>query len=165
MRLKTCVVVLCLLAYATVAGAQIKGSGILKCAKPGVQHQIDAAPNHSFVLDQSKCSADKAKPFTINGVKSVSAVSTNVTEINGSKVTYHGDYADKMENGDTADYSFHGTGTMKNGIMTSADDSWTLVNGTGKLKGAKGKGTCKGTGAADGSMTWDCAGEYTLATK
>jgi len=60
--------------------------------------------------------------------------------------------------------SFQGTATMKDGAIQTAEDSWTLLRGTGKLKGAKGKGTCKGTGATDGSLTWECAGEYTLAS-
>ena len=70
-----------------------------------------------------------------------------------------------MENGDRGEYSFHGTAVMKDGAIQTAEDSWTLVRGTGKLKGAKGKGTCKGTGAADGSITWECQGQYTLANK
>ena len=36
----------------------------------------------------------------------------------------------------------------------------TLVGGTGKLKGLKGQGTCKGKGASDGSVTWDCEGTF-----
>jgi hypothetical protein len=165
MRLKTHGAVLCLLLCASVARAQIKASGTLKCAKPDVEHKIDVAPNHSFILDQSKCSADKAQPFTIGGVKSGNAVSTNATEVQGSKARFHGYYVDTMENGDKGEYSFKGTGTMKDGVLQIAQDSWTLVRGTGKLKGAKGKGSCKGTGAADGSVTWECAGEFTLASQ
>jgi hypothetical protein len=163
MRPKTYVIALCLLLCASVAQAQVKASGTLKCAKPDVEHKVDVAPGHSLVLSQAKCSNDKDKPFEISGVKSGNAVSTNATEVQGNKAKYHGYYMDTMENGDKGEYSFQGTGTMKDGVMTTADDSWTLVRGTGKLKGAKGKGTCKGTGAADGSITWECAGEYTLA--
>ncbi len=162
MRLKTHVAVLCLLLCAGVAQAQIKASGTLKCAKPDVAYKVDVGPNHSFALDQSKCSDDKDKPFTISGVKSVNAVSTNSTEVQGNKAKYTGYYVDTMENGDKGEYSFHGTATMKDGAIQTANDSWTLVRGTGKLKGAKGKGTCKGTGVADGSVTWECAGEFTL---
>ncbi len=165
MRLKTHMAVLCVLLCAGVAQAQIKASGTLKCAKPDVAYKVDVGPNHSFALDQSKCSNDKDKPFTISGVKSGNAVSTNSTEVQGNKAKYTGYYVDTMENGDKGEYSFHGTATMKDGAIQTAEDSWTLVRGTGKLKGAKGKGTCKGTGAADGSITWECAGEYTLAKK
>jgi hypothetical protein len=159
------VAVLCLLLSAGLAQAQIKASGTIQCGKPDVEHKIDVGPNHSWVLSQAKCSSGKDKPFEIDGVKSASAVSTDSTEVQGNKSTYHGSYMDTMENGDKAEYSFHGTATMKDGATQTADDYWTLVRGTGKLKGAKGKGTCKGTGPADGSVTWECTGEYTLASK
>ena len=165
MRLKSYLAVPCLLLCAGVAHAQVKASGTLKCGKPDVQHKIDVGPNHMLVIDQSKCSADKDKPFAINGVKSASAVSTNSTDVQGNKSSYRGYYLDTMENGDKGEYSFYGTAIMKDGAIETADDHWTLVRGTGKLKGAKGKGTCKGTGAADGSITWECQGQYTLAHK
>ena len=165
MRLKAHVVVLCLVLCVGVAQAQIKASGTITCGKPDLQHKIDVGSNHSFLLDQSKCSADKDKPFTIAGVKSGPGASTNATDVQGNKSIFHGYYVDTMENGDRGEYSFHGSATTKDGVIQTAEDSWTLVNGTGKLKGGKGKGTCKGSGAADGSITWECAGELTLAGK
>jgi hypothetical protein len=51
---------------------------------------------------------------------------------------------------------------MEKGQFQSASDAWSIIDGTGKFKGAKGKGTCKGKGNPDGSSTFDCAGEYTL---
>ncbi len=165
MRLKSYLAVLCLLLCAGIAHAQVKASGTIKCGKPDVQHKIDVGPNHTFLLDQAKCSADKDKPFDINGVKSGNGVSTNSTDVQGNKARFHGYYVDAMENGDKGEYSFQGTATMKDGAIQTADDSWALVRGTGKLKGAKGKWTCKGTGAADGSITWECQGEYTFVNK
>jgi len=165
MSCKTLVVVLGLLLCAGLAQAQVKGSGTLKCSKPDTQHKIDVGPNHVFTLNQSKCMPDSDKPFMVNGMKSGSAISTDSTEVNGNKASFHGYYVDTMENGDKAEYSFHGTAMMKDGILQDGDDHWMLVHGTGKMKGAKGHGTCKGNGAADGSVTWDCEGEYTLAGK
>jgi len=165
MRRKSHVVALCLLACVGVARAQVKASGTIKCGKPDVEHKVDVGPNHFLVLDQSKCSADKDKPFEINEVKSRNGVSSNFSDVQGNKSKFHGYYVDTMENGDKGEYSFQGTAMMKDGAIQTAEDSWTLLRGTGKLKGAKGKGTCKGTGAADGSLTWGCAGEYTFASK
>jgi len=165
MRRKSHVVSLCLLVCVGVARAQVKASGTLKCGKPDLEHTVDVAPNHVLVLDQSKCSADKDKPFEIGGVKSGNAVSSDFSDVQGNKSKFHGYYVDTMENGDKGEYSFQGTATMKDNAIQTAQDSWTLLRGTGKLKGAKGKGTCKGTGAADGSLTWECDGEYTLASK
>ena len=81
MRLKSYLALLCLLLCAGVAHAQVKASGTLKCGKPDVQHKIDVGPNHTFVIDQAKCWADKDKPFAISGVKSGSGVSTNSTHV------------------------------------------------------------------------------------
>jgi hypothetical protein len=159
------VVAVCLLVWVGVAGAQVKASGTLKCGKPDVEHTVEVGPNHVLVLDQSKCLADKDKPFEIGGVKSANAVSSDFSDVQGNKSKFHGYYSDTMENGDKGEYRFQGTATMKDGAIQTAEDSWTLLRGTGKLKGAKGNGTCKGTGAADGSLTWECDGEYTLASK
>jgi len=165
MRLKSHVVALCLLVCVGVARAQVKASGTIKCSKPDAEYKVDVGPNHALVLDQAKCSAGTDKPFEISGVKSGSGVSSNFSDVRGNKSKFHGYYVDTMENGDTGEYSFQGTATMKDGAIQTTEDSWTLLRGTGKLKGAKGKGTCKGTGATDGSLTWECAGEYTLASK
>jgi hypothetical protein len=165
MRLKGYAAILCLFLCASAARAQTKGSGSLKCAKPDVEHKVDVGPNHTWVLSQAKCSPAGDKPYAIGEVKSGEGVSTNSIEINGNKARFTGYYVDTMANGDKGEYTFHGTATMKDGAIQTADDYWTLVRGTGKLKGAKGKGTCKGTGAADGSLTWECTGEYTLAAK
>jgi hypothetical protein len=51
---------------------------------------------------------------------------------------------------------------MKDGAPQTAEGTWTYNGGTGKLKGIKGKGTYKGTGNADGSVTFQIDGEYTM---
>ncbi len=68
---------------------------------------------------------------------------------------------DPMENGDTAHYRWEGTGTLKGEMLESADIKWELIRGTGKMKGVKASGTCKGKGTAEGGIRWDCTGSYT----
>ena len=51
---------------------------------------------------------------------------------------------------------------LKGGTIKSADGTWSFTGGTGKLKGIKGKGTYKGTGAPDGTVTYEVEGEYEL---
>jgi hypothetical protein len=162
---KTYVAVICVLLCASAAQARVKASGTLNCGKPDLERKIDIRSDHSFVLNQSKCSADKDKPFEISGVRSANGVSTVSIDVQENRSRFHGYYIDTMENGDKGEYSFQGTATMKDGVIQLAEDSWALVAGTGKLMGAKGKGTCEGTGATDGSVTWKCEGEYTLANK
>jgi hypothetical protein len=51
---------------------------------------------------------------------------------------------------------------LKDGKPVSGEGTWSFTSGTGKLKGIKGKGTYKGTANADGSMTYQVDGEYSL---
>jgi hypothetical protein len=44
-------------------------------------------------------------------------------------------------------------------------NKWQIVGGTAKLKGIKGAGTCNGKGTPDGGLTFECAGDYTLAAR
>jgi len=46
--------------------------------------------------------------------------------------------------------------------VMSGSNKWTVVGGTGMFAGAKGSGACTAKGAADGSITFDCKGTYTL---
>ena len=161
MRLKTIAAVLCLLFVAGMAQAQNNVSGSGKCAKGDPSYKVDIGSNHSFLLEQNKCTWDK--PMEINGVKSKEGVASVSYDMNRNKATYHGYYMDTMENGDKAEYHYHGTGILKDGQMQGFSEQWTLVRGSGKLKGVKGKGSCKGTGTADGGSTFDCDGEYTAA--
>jgi hypothetical protein len=50
----------------------------------------------------------------------------------------------------------------KDGKPDAAEGSWSYTGGTGKLKGLKGKGTFTGKAAADGTVTYEVEGEYTL---
>jgi hypothetical protein len=165
MKPRTLIAVLGLLLCASEAQAQIKVSGTIKCGKAEVTHQVEVEAGHVVVLEQSKCTPAKDKAITIDGVKEVSGVATAISDVQGNKASFRGYYVHKLENGDTATYRDQGNGTVKDGVMQSAENSWSLVSGTGKLKGAKGKGTCKATGAPDGSVTWECSGELTLVGK
>ncbi len=153
---------LIVLALATVAGAQTKISGTSQCAKADAQHAIMVGdrPGHSFMISQSKCTW--TKPWEIAGIQSKEGVATSFDEASGSSSRTRGFYHDTMANGDKANYRYEGTVSLKDGAPQSAEIKWTLVGGTGKLKGAKGKGTCKGKPGSEGSITWDCEGEYEL---
>ena len=147
---------------ATVAAAQTKISGTLHCGKPDPMHKIDVGdrPNHSFLIEQIKCTW--TKPMEIEGVQNKEGMGTDFHEINGNSSRFHVVYADSMANGDKAQYRYEGTATLKDGVPQSAEDKWKSSGGTGKLKGIKSHGTCKGIAGADGSMTWECEGEYEL---
>jgi len=163
MRLKTILTFLIVFALATAASAQTKISGTEQCGKPDPEHslQVGDRTNHSFVISQGKCTW--TKPVEIEGIQGKEGVWTEFAEIRGNTSRYRFYYVDTMANGDQSFYRGKGTMTLKGGVRQSAEEKWTLVGGTGKLKGIKGKGTNQfKTAGADGSSTWDTEGEYEL---
>ena len=163
MRLKIFFTLLIVFALAVAASAQTKISGTQQCAKADQEHsiQIGDRPNHSFGVAHGKCTY--TNPMEIAGTQGKETMWTNTEELSGGTSHYRGYGVDTMANGDKVIYRVQGTGTVKDGVLQSADEKWTLVGGTGKLKGVKGKVACKlASAAADGSSTWDCEGEYEL---
>lgn len=162
MRNNVVPVFLVLLGLATVAQAQTKMSGAGRCGKLDVQHAIEVPdrPNHTFAISQGKCTW--SKPWEIAGVQNKEGVGTVFEETTGNTSRSRELYVDTMANGDKAFYRYEATTTLKDGKPQSSQGRWTLVDGTGKLKGIKGKGTCKATKfEADGSFDYECEGEYT----
>ena len=163
MKLKIILTFLIVLALAAVASAQTKISGTYQCGKADQEHSIEIGDraDHSFTICQGKCTW--TKPLEIAGIQSKEGVYTLLTETSGNTSRYRFYYVDTMANGDKAYYRGEGTMTVKDQVPQSGDEKWTLVRGTGKLKGVKGKGTdTLKTAAADGSSTWDTEGEYEL---
>ncbi|MBV9610764.1 MAG: hypothetical protein JO187_14470 [Acidobacteria bacterium] len=113
-------------------------------------------------MDQINCTATKGE---LAGVKEKSGVGTEFMDIDGDKVTGHGEFVETLENSDKDVFTYQFSGTVKDGAFQSGTDKWTLREGAGKLKGAKGSGSCKGTGNSDQSVTWECTGNYTGAKK
>lgn len=156
-------IVVCLLCLsASVAMAQGKIDSQWNCGKATVEHSIEVGdqPNHSYVINQTKCTASKSE---IGGVKEKDGTGTEFHEGTGSANQWHGVFVVTMANGDKLHYSYKGKGTMKGAQFQSGTNTWSIVGGTGKLKGAKGEGTCQGKGNPDGTSAWTCAGTYTLA--
>ncbi len=156
---------LVMLSLTTVAGAQTKISGTAECAKPDQQHAIEVGdrPNHSFVIFQGKCTW--TKPFEIAETKSKDHSGTVFQEMTGSRASTRGSGADTMENGDKFYLRWQGSTNTKDEMVQTDDGTWSFAGGTGKLNGIKGKGTYKGKGAADGTVTYEVEGEYELPTK
>ena len=145
----------------SLAVAQTKMSGTIKCGKSSIEHMVPVGdhPDHFFGVTQANCSW--SKPWTVADVASKEGTGTGVVEANGEIGKAHGVYVDTMANGDKAHYRYESTSTTKNGQIQINEHKWQLVEGTGKLKGVKGHGTCKGSGTTDGGVTYECEGEYT----
>ena len=162
MRLKTTLMFLTVFTLATAASAQTKISGTLQCGKPDQQHAIDVGdrPNHSFVINQTKCTW--TKPLEIAGVQGKEGVYTEFSEVSGNRARIQGYGIGTMTNGDKFYGRLRCSFVLKEGATESGECTATFVGGSGKLKGLKGRATSKGKGAADGTSTWEIEGEYEL---
>ena len=146
----------------SVARAQGKVDSQWNCGKPADAHSIDVGdqPGHAYLVAKVSCTASKGE---IEGQKEKDGMATEFDDVKGNSAHVHGVFVETVASGDKLYVSYQGSGKSENGQLQSASNAWTITSGTGKFKGAKGKGTCNGKGNPDGSATWDCMGEYTLA--
>jgi hypothetical protein len=160
---KLFLVVGCMLLLASAAVAKDKLVSQWNCAKPSEAHSIEVGDqaNHSYAISKTACTAAKGE---VGGVKEKEGVGTQFNEATGNSTTWHGVFVTTAENGDKLYYSYSstGSGTTKDGQFQSGGNKWSMMGGTGKFASAKGSGTCTGKGNADGTVTWDCEGTYSL---
>ena len=147
---------------ATTVLAQEKISGTVKCGKPDEQHALEVGdrPNHSLTIAKGKCTW--TKPLEIAGTKSTEDTGTGFGDVTGNKSLEHGYVVGTWDNGDKSYVRTQGSATLKGGTIETANGTWSFTGATGKLKGIKGKGTYKGKGAPDGTVTYEVDGEYEL---
>jgi hypothetical protein len=163
---KTVLVFLGLMFVATSAGAQTKITGTIQCAKPDTQNAtpVGDRAGHALVVMKGKCKW--TKPMEVAGVETKTGDDTVFADSTGTKSRDTGYHISTMANGDQFVVRFSGaTTTDKNGVVQAQTGTWSFVSGTGKMKGIAGKGTYKGKGADDGSVTTDVEGEYQMAGK
>ncbi len=162
MYLRTLGAIVCVFLWAGLSHAQFKWSGSGQCAKPEPDYTIEVGdhPGHAFNIQKSTCSW--STQTAIEGLQHQGGSATAFNDISQNKSRYHGIYLDTLSNGDKVTYRYEGAGTVKDGKLASFEEKWTLLSGTGKLKGAKAQGTCKGSGNADGSSHVECQGEFHL---
>jgi hypothetical protein len=161
MRVKPLILFLCALGLAMNAAAQTKISGTIQCkAGPVTPVAVGDKPGHAFAIMQGDCTW--TKPMEIGGVQTKTGTDTVSAEMSGNGSTDRGYHVDTMANGDKFTVRFQGTGKAKDGKMASGSGTWSFVDGTGKVKGIKGKGTYKSMANADGTTTTEVEGEYQL---
>jgi hypothetical protein len=151
----TCVVVLL---FAGFAMAQTKVSGTVQCAAPDQQHSLEIGdyPGHSLVLSQGKCTW--TKPMQLAGSETKEDTVTMSAEVRGDKVEAHGYGEGTLASGDRFTARLRATQILKDGKVQSEEGTWTLVEGTGKAKDIKAKGTYKGKLEGD-NMVVEVEGE------
>jgi hypothetical protein len=166
LKLEIALVLAGLMLLTASVGAQTKITGTIQCAKADPQNAIPVGdqPGHAFVVMKNKCTW--TKPMELAGVQTKTGEDTTSSEANGTRSRDSGYHISAMANGDQFVVRYSGaTTTDKNGVVAAQTGTWSFVSGTGKLKGITGKGTYKGTGAADGSVTTEVEGEYQIKAK
>lgn len=161
--MRNLLVVVCALCLSvSLAWGQGKIDSRWNCSKASEAHNLDVGdqPGHAYAIAKFACTAVKGE---IEGQKEKEGAGTEFDDVKGNKMHGHGVFVETVANGDRLFVSYQAMGTSENGQLTSASNTWTIESGTGKFKGAKGKGGCKGKGNSDGSSTYECTGEYTLA--
>jgi hypothetical protein len=143
-----------------MASAQTKTDLSGKCSKPDVQQSVPAGdqPGHVLTLAQGKCSA----MGDVGGAAGKEGTFSEHGDATATRAKTWGVFVETFDSGDKVFYNYQTAGTIKDGAFQSGTNKYRITGGTGKMKGIKGSGTCKLTGAADGGTDYSCTGEYTL---
>jgi hypothetical protein len=144
-----------------VAQAQTTLNNAWKCSvvEPAAAVPVAGQADHAYSVYQVKCTATNGQ---IAGVKEKEGTATEFAEVMGNTNKGHGIFVETLENGDMVTYDFTFSSTMNGKVAESASNAWKMVSGTGKAKGIKGSGTCKGKGNPDASVSFECTGSYTI---
>ncbi len=161
MKYKSLILTALLAASAGSALAQRKISGTCKGGKPDTSQSIEVGDQAGHMLIVEKGSCTWSVPFEMGGLKATTSTTAETVDVTGAKVQDQGYIVISMDNGDKAYARFQGMGNIKDGAATG-EGTWSLTSGTGKLKGLKGKGTYKASGASGGAGEFQFEGEYSL---
>ena len=162
MSMRTAVVFLAALALAPLAQAQTKISGTVECAKPEKQFSLPVVgeAGHAYAISQGTCTW--TKPMEIAGTKTKADVLTNYDEVEGGSAHGHGDGVGTLENGDHFRVRLEGKSLLKDAAPVSSEGKWKFVGGTGVVKTVKGGGTYTCKAGAEGAMTCEVSGDYSV---
>jgi hypothetical protein len=159
MKFKIGIIALMIFSSPTLTMAKTHITGTAECSGPEQVHvmRLSDQAEHFFVMSQGKC--HWTKPFDIAGTKIQSDQATVTKEVLGSQASVRGYVTETTASGDKFSYHIVGEQVIDHGKTVSEHGRWTIVSGTGKLQGLKGKGTY--TGKLGGkSMVFDLKGEY-----
>ena len=144
MKVQIGIIGLMIFSSATLAMAKTHITGTAECAGPEQVHvmRLGDRADHFFVMSQGKC--HWTKPFDIAGTHTQSDQATVTKEVLGSQAHVNGYVTETTARGDKFSYRIMGEQVIDHGKTVSEHGRWTIVSGTGKLQGLKGKGTYSG---------------------
>lgn len=145
--------------WSTGAPAQTKFSGTCACKVDKQQVlPVGDRDGHSLGVAQYKC--EWTKPADFGGDPTKEGVATHTADVQGQKNHFRGVHVVTTQSGDKVYLPYQGAGeTSKDGKDSHSKGTFTVAGGTGKLKGATGKGTFSCAAAGDG-ISCDVEGEY-----
>jgi hypothetical protein len=134
-------------------------TAMCECGKPDPQQSLPAGDgkDHNLGVEAAKCTW--SKPLDIGGDKVKDSVATDMFEATGGKFQFHGVHELTMQSGDKVALPYQGSGMSKDNHEAASKGTFTFANGTGKLKGIKGKGTFSCKSAGEG-VSCDVEGDY-----
>lgn len=137
----------------------IKLEGKVRCEKPEPMHSIEVPdrPGHVLWLGKRKCSW--TEPIELVGLKGKDGLVISFSEEMEGVLHEHGFEVDTFDNGDK--WTMQTVGQMQGTkAPASSKGRWSLMRGTGKLKGVKGGGTYEGKLEAGDILTIEFDGVY-----
>jgi hypothetical protein len=162
MRLSITLLCGCAFVALTLAGASAQTSYTFSgTCKPSYQKLIPAGdPGHSLGLSSGKCSDNEI----MAGAKATGGQYAERDDLTATRTKGSGIYTVTYHNGDKMYYAYDLSMAMKNGVVQSGTGTFTVVGGTGKMKGVTAKGTCTfSAGTASGTNNYSCTGQYESA--
>jgi hypothetical protein len=159
MRTQIGLVALIIFASAAPAMAETRIAGTVVCSGPEEIHvmRLSDHPDHFFVMSEGKC--NWTKPVDIAGTHTQKDAAVVTKEVDGNQARLRGYVTETTASGDKFSYRILGTQALERGKTVSESGRWTIVSGTGKLKGLQGEGKYSGK-LLGGNMVFQLAGEY-----
>ena len=148
----------CLSPAVALAATKISGTCVFG---PIELHMVTVGDHegHALGVSQSKCSW--TKPIDFGGDKTKDGIATHTLESDGRASRYKGVLVATTVGGDRISFIYTGGGESQKGIagLPHEEGTFTLSDGTGKLKNVTGKGTFRCTKSPEGNFC-DIDGEY-----
>jgi hypothetical protein len=137
----------------------VKVEGKLRCEKPDPVHSIDVPdrPGHALIIAERRCTW--MEPMEFQGGKTKDSETVSFIEKMEGTLHVHGFETSTLDNGEKLTWQSMGQVLAEKGPAT-AKGRWSLMRGTGKLKGIKGGGTYEGKLDADESLTLEFDGVF-----
>jgi hypothetical protein len=145
MNIRSVIVVVLVIIFASALVGQTKIAGKQHCPKPRALATADAGDEagHTMTLEKSTCTW--LVPFEMVGERATEGTFVAFSESSSTRAATSGTYVGSMENGDKFYIEFHWA-TLKDGTPAETVKGYcAFTGGTGKLKGITGKGTYTAT--------------------